>query len=119
MTKQPKTKKAGSSRKAPKKRKRDPRLPAPGTVLTREYKGKTIRVTVQEEGFRSGGKDYRSLSGIASEITGTSVNGFLWFKLVDRNATAPKASTPAKPRKATAPRGESQESAPGEATTAS
>ena len=76
MTKQPKTKKAGSSRKAPKKaaktartkptkaptkRKRDLRLPAPGTVLTREYKGKTIRVTVQEEGFRWERKEYRSL----------------------------------------------------------
>ena len=58
-------------------------LPAPGTVLTRECKGKTIRVTVMEDGFHCGGKDYRSLSGIAREMTGTSVNGFLWFKLID------------------------------------
>ena len=81
MTKQRKSTKAGSSRKAPKKaaaktartprtRERDPRLPAPGTVLTREYKGKTIRVTVQEEGFRWERKEYRSLSALASAITG-------------------------------------------------
>ena len=101
MTKQPKTKKAGSSRKAPKKaaaktartkptkaptkRKRDPRVPAPGTVLTREYKGKTIRVTVLEEGFRWERKEYRSLSALAAAITGAkSINGFLWFRLTGR-----------------------------------
>ena len=62
---------AKTTKRATTKKKRDPRLPAPGTVLTREYKGKTIRVTVKEDGFRSGGKDYRSLSGIARELTGT------------------------------------------------
>ena len=61
--------KSGKTAKKP----RDPRLPAPGTVLTREYKGKTIRVTVRADGFRCGGKDYHSLSGIAREMTGGSV----------------------------------------------
>lgn len=60
---------------------RDPRLPAPGTVLTREYKGKTIRVTVLEDGFRYAGKTYRSLSTVAKEATGTIWNGLLFFGL--------------------------------------
>jgi hypothetical protein len=61
---------------------RDPRLPAPGTVLTREYQGKTIRVTVLEDGFRYAGKTYRSLSTIAKEATGTIWNGLLFFRLI-------------------------------------
>lgn len=64
------------------KRERDPRLPAPGTVLEREYDGKTIRVKVLEDGFEFRGETYRSLSGIAREATGTTWNGLLFFHLV-------------------------------------
>lgn len=60
---------------------RDPRLPVPGTVLTRKYKGKTVKVTVLDEGFEHGGRVYRSLSGIAKEVTGSHWNGFLFFGL--------------------------------------
>jgi hypothetical protein len=60
---------------------RDPRLPEPGTVLERDYQGKTIKVTVLEDGFRYQGETYRSLSTVAREATGTIWNGFLFFHL--------------------------------------
>lgn len=69
-----------------KKGERDPRLPAAGTVLTREYKGRKMEVTVLEEGFELDGKGYRSLSKIASEVAGCSYNGFLFFGLTQRPA---------------------------------
>jgi hypothetical protein len=60
---------------------RDPRLPAVGTVLEREHKGKKIRVTVLEDGFRYEGETYSSLSTIARVATGTIWNGFTFFKV--------------------------------------
>lgn len=60
---------------------RDPRLPAPGTVLSREHKGFAHEVEVLEQGFRYRGRDYRSLSAIAKEIAGTPWNGFTFFGL--------------------------------------
>ncbi|MCG8419627.1 MAG: DUF2924 domain-containing protein [Proteobacteria bacterium] len=60
---------------------RDPRLPKPGSFVTREYQGTTIEVTVGERDFQYAGKTYRSLSTIAREVTGTIWNGFLFFKL--------------------------------------
>ena len=69
-----------------KKGERDPRLPAAGTVLTREYKGQNVAVTVLDEGFEWGGKEYRSLSKIAGEVAGCSYNGFLFFNLIKRPA---------------------------------
>lgn len=60
---------------------RDPRLPAPGTVLSREHKGFTHEVEVLEQGFRYRGREYRSLSAIAKEIAGTPWNGFTFFGL--------------------------------------
>jgi len=65
-----------------KKRERDPRLPAAGTVLEREHEGKTIRVKVLEDGFEFRGKTYRSLSAVAREATGTTWNGLLFFHLI-------------------------------------
>ncbi len=65
------------------KRPRDPRLPAPGTTVVRPYKGRDIKVAVLEDGFRWEGKAYRSLSALASAITGAkSINGFFWFRLM-------------------------------------
>lgn len=69
-----------------KKGERDPRLPATGTVLTREHKGQNVAVTVLDEGFEWNGKEYRSLSRIAGEVTGCSYNGFLFFNLIKRPA---------------------------------
>lgn len=64
------------------KRPRDPRLPAPGTVIEREYQGKTLRVKVIEDGFEFRGKTYRSLSAVAREATSTTWNGLLFFHLI-------------------------------------
>jgi hypothetical protein len=58
---------------------RDPRLPAPGATLTRIHDGTEHRVTILEDGFEYRGKRHRSLSQIASLITGTPWNGFRFF----------------------------------------
>jgi hypothetical protein len=60
---------------------RDPRIPAVGTVLKREHQGKTIAVTVLDEGFDHNGRTYGSLSAIAHHATGTRWNGFTFFQL--------------------------------------
>ncbi len=62
----------------------DPRLPQPGTYLEREYKGRRVIVKVLVNGFEFDGQIYRSLSAIASEVTGTKWNGFLFFNLTIR-----------------------------------
>lgn len=54
-------------------------LPAPGTVLTREYKGVPIEVEVLEEGFLYATQVYKSLSAIAKEVTGSHWNGPVFF----------------------------------------
>lgn len=59
----------------------DPRLPLPGAVLKRDYKGKTHVVSVLEEGFEWDGTVHGSLSAVAKAITGTNWNGFLFFGL--------------------------------------
>jgi len=59
----------------------DPRLPSPGTAITRKYKGRTITVTVLPDGFEYKGERYRSLTAVAKVITGSHVNGFRFFKL--------------------------------------
>ena len=64
--------------------KRDPRLPQPGTVLSRTFKDKPVLVTVLEEGFSFEGREYKSLSAIAGEVTGSRWNGFLFFGLQAR-----------------------------------
>lgn len=52
-----------------------------GTQLTREYKGKTVVVTVLDDGFAYAGKKYRSLSAAAKAITGTHISGHRFFDL--------------------------------------
>jgi hypothetical protein len=59
----------------------DARLPGPGTVLTRRYKGQVLQVRVLREGFEYDGQVYRSLSAVAKQITGSHCNGFLFFRV--------------------------------------
>lgn len=66
----------------------DPRLPMPGTVLTREHKGRVLRVTVLDDGFEFEGRIHRSLSAIAEQVTGTRWNGFLFFGLAKTRRAA-------------------------------
>jgi len=60
----------------------DARLPIPGTILSRNYKGRRISVEVRENGFEYDGQVYRSLSAVAQAVTGTKWNGFLFFGLI-------------------------------------
>jgi Protein of unknown function (DUF2924) len=60
---------------------RDPRLPDAGTTLQRQYQGKTVCVKVLKDSFEYNGKQYESLSSIASSVTGTRWNGFSFFGL--------------------------------------
>ncbi len=59
----------------------DSRIPMPGTVLSREYKGTTVQVTVLANGFDYEGAVYSSLSAAAKAITGSHTSGFLVFRL--------------------------------------
>jgi hypothetical protein len=59
----------------------DDRLPRPGTVITRVYKGETLQVKVLERGFEFEGVIYKSLSAVAKQVTGSHCNGFLFFRL--------------------------------------
>lgn len=60
---------------------KDKRLPIPGTVITKAYKGTNYQVKVLEKGFEYNGKIYKTLSAIAKEITGAHWNGYLLFNL--------------------------------------
>lgn len=62
----------------------DGRLPPPGGVLARKYKGKVVQVTVLAAGFEYQGAVYPSLSAAAKAITGSHCNGFLFFKLTGK-----------------------------------
>jgi hypothetical protein len=63
------------------KEKSDDRLPPPGTVLTRKYKGGSVQVKVLAQGFEYAGAVYGSLSAVAKAVTGSHCNGFLFFGL--------------------------------------
>jgi len=60
---------------------RDSRLPLPGTVLSRKWKGRILLVEVLAEGFRYENRYYASLSAIAVAVTGTRWNGLAFFGL--------------------------------------
>jgi hypothetical protein len=77
-------------------RPRDPRLPAPGTVLQKKDRQGNVRCecTVEEDGIRFKGTLYRSLSAAAMAASkdlglgGRAQNGFLFFGLVKQPARA-------------------------------
>jgi hypothetical protein len=59
----------------------------PGTLLTREYKGELVQVTVLPKGFDYEGEVYSSLSATAKAITGSHTSGFLFFRLNGKGAS--------------------------------
>ncbi|GIW80433.1 MAG: hypothetical protein KatS3mg105_2240 [Gemmatales bacterium] len=65
----------------------DDRLPPPGTILTRKYKGEVLQVKVLPHGFEFEGDVYRSLSAVSKAITGTHCNGYLFFRLSQNGGT--------------------------------
>ena len=64
-----------------KKEGRDRRLPIPGTLVMKNYKGTKYEVKVLEKGFEFKNRSYKSLSAITKEITGAHWNGYLFFGL--------------------------------------
>jgi Protein of unknown function (DUF2924) len=68
----------------------DYRLPPPGTILTRAYKGEQLHVQVLTDGFAYAGRVYPSLSAVAKAITGSHCNGYHFFRntLNNRKETA-------------------------------
>ena len=57
------------------------RLPLPGSLITREYKGQLIQVKVLPSGFEFESEVYKSLSAVAKAITGQHCNGYYFFRL--------------------------------------
>jgi len=62
-------------------RQKDRRLPLPGAMLSRKWKGRTILVEVLAKGFRFENQQYTSLSAITVAVTGTRWNGLAFFGL--------------------------------------
>ncbi len=60
----------------------DSRLPMPGGVIVKQFRGETLVVKVTDQGFEFRDRRYTSLSAIAQEITGTKWNGFAFFGLM-------------------------------------
>ncbi len=60
---------------------RDARLPIPGTLIMKTYKGQKISVKVLKDSFEYQGQIYKNLSSIATTITGDHWNGFIFFGL--------------------------------------
>ncbi|MGE3745527.1 MAG: DUF2924 domain-containing protein [Sphingomonadaceae bacterium] len=62
-----------------------------GTRLVREWRGRTIRVLVAEDGYLFEDRRYASLSHVASAITGTRWSGPRFFGLKQRKRAAEAA----------------------------
>ncbi len=62
-------------------RPRDHRLPAPGSIITKTYRGKTIDVKVLENGFEYEGKVFKSISRVAMTIVKRQISGYVFFGL--------------------------------------
>jgi hypothetical protein len=57
------------------------RLPPPGSVITRVYKGEMLQVRVLDDAFEFEGERYRSLSAVAKAATGQHLNGLAFFRI--------------------------------------
>jgi hypothetical protein len=64
----------------------DARLPAPGSELRRQYRGRTVIVKVLIGGFEYDNRHYTSLSAVARAATGTRWNGWAFFRLTSGEA---------------------------------
>ena len=70
------------------RRKPHPRLPPPGTILTRPYKGENLQVRVLRHGLEFEGTVYPSLSAVAKAITGSHCSGYLFFRLTPKGVAS-------------------------------
>ncbi len=76
-------------------RPRDCRLPAPGTVLMRPYKGQMHIIEILDNGIFYDGQVYHSLSAVAHAITGGHWNGYLFHPTGIRSLTESPQETQA------------------------
>ncbi|XHR30511.1 MAG: DUF2924 domain-containing protein [Chthoniobacteraceae bacterium] len=60
------------------------KLPTAGTVITKDYHGRQLRVMVRENGFEFENQRFGSLSAVARHITGTQWNGNRFFGVVGK-----------------------------------
>ena len=60
---------------------RDGRLPIPGTIITKNYKGTMLQVKVLDNGFEYKGTFYKTLTKLAGQITGAHWSGYVFFGL--------------------------------------
>jgi hypothetical protein len=58
----------------------DGRLPPPGTIISRRYKGRLLQAQVLPHGFAFESEVFKSLSAVAKAATGQHVNGFGFFR---------------------------------------
>jgi hypothetical protein len=65
----------------------DARLPLPGSLIVKEYKGRTIMVRALDEGFEYDSRRFTSLTAVAKDITGTKWNGFAFFGLTKERSS--------------------------------
>ena len=72
---------AATTPASPSRRKPHARLPPPGTILTRPYKGENLQVRVLSDGLEFEGTVYPSLSAVAKAITGSHCSGYRFFCL--------------------------------------
>lgn len=63
------------------KRKNNKYAPSIGTKIVKEYRGQIHEVLAVENGFAYGGTVFKSLSAIATKITGTKWNGLKFFNV--------------------------------------
>ncbi|WP_432634509.1 DUF2924 domain-containing protein [Candidatus Avelusimicrobium sp.] len=60
---------------------RDIRIPLPGSILEKKYKGHLVVVKVLEHGFEYNNKYFKTLSAVACAITGQHLSGYYFFGL--------------------------------------
>ncbi len=63
---------------------RHPRLPSPGTVISRVWRGRELRLLVLPDGYELDGIRYESLSEAARAATGARWSGWLFWGLRQR-----------------------------------
>ncbi|MCD0462298.1 MULTISPECIES: DUF2924 domain-containing protein [Pirellulaceae] len=59
----------------------DKRLPPPGNLITRKYKGQLHICKVRQDGFEYDGEFYKSLTAVAKAITGQHCSGYAFFNI--------------------------------------
>lgn len=69
----------------------------PSVVLARQYKGRTIEVTVLPSGFEYDGQVYRSLIAITKMVTGSHWNGNAFFDINTNGQTIRKTVVSGRP----------------------